>query len=159
MTDFIVKVDLTFPLEWEMISCPTCTQRSLLSWSITYLSFSGCLCVSVTLTSSHLWRGCRGCSFHRRPAEGDMQHWRGGSPTLSGHCTGWLCLICKRGEQKSLTIITSNLTSSAILIYTVELHLMAPGEPERQGTEINNYCGLIHINVFKTVKKTNKQTT
>lgn len=124
-----------------------------------YISLFLWLPESVTLTSSHLWRGCRGCSFHRRPAEGDMQHWRGGSPTLSGHCTGWLCLICKRGEQKSLTVITSNLTSSAILIYTVELHLMAPGEPERQGTEINNYCGLIHINVFKTVKKTNKQTT
>lgn len=150
MTNFIIKVDSTFPLEWEMISCPTCKQRSRLSWSITYLSFvphlchtalfsclsfSSCLYMSVTLTSSHLWRGCRGCSFHRRPAEGGTQRWRGGSPTLSGHCTGWLCLICQGEEHKSLTAqinrtfvgITSNLTSSVIMIYTFKLHLMAPG--------------------------------
>lgn len=142
--------------------CSPSLSHSSLQLSV---SFSGCLCVSVTLTSSHLWRGCRGCSFHRRPAEGGTQHWRGGSPTLSGHCTGWLCLICPREEQKSHTaqinrtfvVITCILTSPVIMIYKVKLYLMAPGKPERQGTEINNYCGLIPMNVFKTVKKTNKQ--
>lgn len=58
------------------------------------LPFIVCLgCVS--LTSSHLWRGCRGCSFRRRPAAGGRLRWHGDSPTLSGHCTGWLCLTCQ----------------------------------------------------------------
>lgn len=45
----------------------------------------------VSLTSSHLSRGCRGCSFRHHPAAGGRLRWHGDSPTLSGRCTGWLC--------------------------------------------------------------------
>ena len=61
--------------------------------------------VSASLTSSHPWRGCRGCSSHRLPAAGGRLRWHGDSPTLSGHCTGWLCLTCHRErDSKSFSL-------------------------------------------------------
>lgn len=70
----------------QICSCPCLSLTPLPLLSL----MAVCLrCVS--LTSSHLWRGCRGCSFRRRPAAGGRLRWHGDSPTLSGRCTGWLC--------------------------------------------------------------------
>lgn len=81
------------------------TQGFLFLFAVTQICSSPCLpfaplplpqlsaeCLDcVSLTSSHLWRGCRGCSFRRRPAAGGRLRWHGDSPTLSGRCTGWPC--------------------------------------------------------------------